>query len=77
MEFKKGDKIIWDSRFGYDLGYFIGDTNENMYNTFGVDLVTGIVGGKLFVYESEVLPYNEDTIKEMSKKYGHTKQFKK
>ena len=76
MGFKKGQKIIWDSRFGYDLGYFIGDTNHNMYGTFGVDLVTGIVGGKLFVYESEVIPYNEDTIKQMVKKYGTEKQFK-
>jgi len=47
-----------------------------MYGTFGVDLVTGVVGGKLFVYEHEVVPYNEETIKGMGKKYGYEKQFK-
>ena len=76
MEFKKGDKIIWDSRFGYDLGYFIGDTNH-MDGAIGIDLVTGSVGGKLFAYPSEVISYNEETIKEIIKKYGYEKQFKK
>jgi hypothetical protein len=29
--FVKGDKVIWDSHFGYEVGYFIGEGNQ--YNS--------------------------------------------
>lgn len=73
--FKKGDKIIWDSFFGYELGYFIRKSDKYLYNSYRINLVTGIVEGETLRSKDEIIPYNEDTIKEMIKKYGYTKTF--
>lgn len=70
MEFKKGDKIIWDSHFGYEIGYFIEDSHNQMYDSYKVDLITGICQGEGLRPASEIKPFNEETIKEMSEKYN-------
>ena len=70
---KAGDRIIWDSRWGYEIGYFVG--NSNLYNDYTVDLITGKCQGKLSVNMSEVIPYSIDLIKEKEKRYGYLKDF--
>ena len=74
---KKGIKIIWDSNFGYELGYFIKKSDENMYNTFLVDIRTGIITGKCMHYKNEILLYNSDNLELMKKKYNYIKKFSK
>lgn len=77
MKFKKGDKIIWDSGFGYEIGYFIEESNEFMYHSFRIDLCTGVVQGQCLRYQGQIKPYNEQTISEMVSKYGYEKKFSK
>ncbi len=76
MKFNKGDKIIWDSFFGYELGHFICESDETMYNSYKVDMETGTVQGECLKSKQEVKPFNEETMKEMVKKYGREKTFK-
>lgn len=76
MVFKKGNKIIWDSHFGYEIGYFIEDSHNQMYGSYKIDLTTGVVQGESLRPSSEVIPYDDKMINEMIKKYGYEKQFK-
>ena len=69
MEFKKGDRIIWDSGFGFEIGRFIEDSEHQMYGSYKVNLITGVVQGESLRPSSEIKPLNEETIKEVSKKY--------
>ena len=73
-ELKKGDKIIWDSHFGYEIGYFI-DVNPNMYYSYRVNMVTGIVQSKCSYTKSEIKLHTPESIKEMELKYGYLKEF--
>lgn len=70
MEFKKGDRIIWDSGFGFEIGRFIEDSEHQMYGSYKVNLITGVVQGESLRPASEIKPFNEETIKEMSEKYN-------
>ena len=69
---KKGDKIIWDSHFGYEIGYFIEESNDNMCK---VNIGTGIATGECLHSKNEIHPYNLDKLSEMQNKYNYTKEF--
>jgi len=71
---KPGDKIIWDSAFGYDLGFYQSDKGVS-YETCLVKLVTGPAQGKLSVPKHEVLPYTTQNYKKTAAKYGYTTEF--
>jgi len=72
--FNKGDKVIWDSYFGYDLGIFQGEgVTEDTYN---IIMETGVVQGSNCLPKSEIHKYSPEKLKEVSKKYGYTKYFK-
>ena len=68
---KKGDKIIWDSHFGYEVGYFSKEKGV-MYNTSEVDLVSGIVHGKLSVTSYEILAFTKEIVESLNVKYNKT-----
>ena len=72
-EFILNDRIIWDSHFGYEIGYFIGD--GKMMATYEVILVTGKVQGLVSHSVSEIHKYSEDLVSKLSEKYGYQKQF--
>lgn len=72
---KKGDKIIWDSGFGYEVGFFIGEGNDKMYNSYRINLVTGSVEGDSLRSKDEVIPYGKEEIKLMFNKYGYIKKY--
>ncbi|MEO6305570.1 MAG: hypothetical protein ABIP51_20570 [Bacteroidia bacterium] len=73
LEMKKGDKVIWDSNFDYDLGYYLG--KGVTYNTFLIDKVTGIVKGPVSYSISQIKPYTEELHKELKEKYSSNKNF--
>ena len=52
FSFKIHDKVIWDSNFGYEVGYFLGKGNS--MGTYLIDMQTGIVQGKCSHSESEI-----------------------
>lgn len=57
----KGDKIIWDSGFNYELGTYI--SKGLIY------VETGSVQGELNVPENEVFPQSKKNLEEMINKY--------
>lgn len=70
---KIGDKVIWDSNFGYEVGYFLGDSNA--YCQYSVDIISGKYRGKASVSQSSIKPYTEELIEELIVKYGYSKNF--
>lgn len=71
---KEGDKIIWDSDFGYEVGYYIKESDFNIYNTYLVNVCTGIVTGECMHPKHEIIAYNPKNLAEMQNKYGYEKK---
>jgi len=67
---KKGDFIIWDSRFGYDIGFY---SNEKgvMYNTCEIYLITGISSGRFSASHHEVKPFTKELVEELNERYTY------
>lgn len=72
---KAGDRIIWDSGFGYEIGYFIEDGEKQMYNSFKIDLVTGVVQEETLRSKDEIIPYTLENQNQMKVKYKYDKAF--
>lgn len=72
-EFKKNDRIIWDSSWGYEIGYF--EETGATVGTLKVDMITGIVQGLVSHPISEIKPYSKELVSELTKKYGYEKSF--
>ena len=72
---KKGDKIIWDSGFGYEIGYFIEDTEKQMYNSYKIDLITGVVQEETLRSKDEIILYTKENQSRMKAKYKYYKAF--
>ncbi len=74
MDFEYNERIIWDSHFGYEIGFFIGEGNS--YNTWLVELRSGrIVGEEVSHSKDEIHPYSEELLEKLTKKYGYEKRF--
>lgn len=72
-KFKKGDRVIWNSCFGYEIGFFEqADHDESIILT----LSTGsLVGADIKVAPFEVFPYSNDLVDQLTKRYGYEKRF--
>ncbi len=66
----KGDKIIWDSGFGYDIGYYLKDI-EQMSCSGQSYMVSGPIGGKFTDYSGRFLPFTKEKVDELNKKYEY------
>lgn len=71
--FVKGDKVVWDSHFGYEIGYFLGE--GVMMNTYLVDVCTGKITGECSYSKDEIHPYTNELIDFLNIKYGYEKRF--
>ena len=72
---KKGDKIIWDSGFGYEVGYFIEDGDKKMSNTYVIELVTGVEKGRTYRSKDEITFYTPENKNRMKSEYKYDKTF--
>lgn len=72
-EFIINQKIIWDSGFGYDLGFFIGKGNS--WNTWLIDKVTGKIKGNVSISKGEIFPYSKELHDILYVKYKYDKCF--
>jgi hypothetical protein len=68
-----GDKVIWDSNFGYEVGYFLSDSNA--YFQYSVDIISGKYKGEASVSQTSLKPYSLELVEELTKKYGYLKTF--
>ncbi len=72
--FSVGDKVIWDSHFGYDIGYFIGEGAA--YEHWKIELASGkFYGTETMVSKSELHHYSKDLIVKMTARYGYEKDW--
>ena len=70
MGFKKGDKIIWDSGFGYDLGSYV--SKGNPYCSITIINHTGLCPEQeQAVWESQVLEDTWENREKMLEKYKY------
>ena len=67
----KGDKIIWNSGFGYEIGYFIEKSDFNMYNTYKVNMISGKITGECMHSKNEIFLYSDELLKQMKKIYKY------
>jgi hypothetical protein len=68
---KKGDKVIWDSGFGYEICEFIGD--GVMYYTYAVKQLTGSLVGEICSFScNEIFPYTDEKYNEMVTNYKYS-----
>ena len=71
---KKGDKIIWDSGCGYDIGIF--EEDQTIYNTQTITLNSGkAYGSKIAIPSYELFLYTKELQKKMTEKYGYDFSF--
>ena len=72
---KEGVKIIWNSGSGNDIGYYVSESDDIMYNSYEIELVSGRILGKTLRDKDQVIPYTASTITEMIEEYGYEKKF--
>ena len=72
-EFSFNEKVVWDSNFGYEIGYFLDEGNQ--YHTYLIDMKTGLIHEPCSHSKSEIHKYSEELIDKLSKKYGYEKRF--
>lgn len=70
---KKGNKVIWDSNFGYELGYYLGEGNQ--INTFLIDIKTGLIKAPVSYPIHQVKIYTKKLHNELKEKYNSNKNF--
>lgn len=73
-KFTFNQEVIWDSGFGYDIGLWLGEDKNQYYHDI-IDLRTGIIYEPTSLLKSEIKPYSEELIKELTEKYGYEKKF--
>lgn len=69
------EKIIWDSGFGYEIGFFIREANDIVQNTVIVELITGSQIGSALRSKDSIHLYCEETLEKMYKKYKYWHNF--
>ncbi len=75
---KKGDRIIWNSGFGYEIGYFVEFLeNKTLDYDCKVELITGVVQGVTMKNFNEIEQYTDKRQSHLKSKYGYDKAFSK
>jgi hypothetical protein len=77
---KKGDKVIYDSRFGYDIALYQSEDDSNRGNVLvkmmSGDLLGRDLKGEVFsLPRSEIYPYDDKLQRELFAKHGYDKTF--
>jgi hypothetical protein len=73
LVFLFNEKVIWDSHFGYEIGYFLGEGNQ--YYTYLIDVRTGLIHEPCSYSKSEIHKYTDELIDKLTAKYGYEKRF--
>lgn len=69
-EFIKGQRVIYHSGIGYDLGRFHGE-NQNQYEHYDVIIETGMFRGQtMSLPKSNIIPETKENLQSMFDKYG-------
>jgi len=71
--FSFNEAVVWDSHFGYEIGYFLGEGHVS--KTYLIDVRTGAYHGPTCYPKGEIHKYSNELIDELTKKYGYEKRF--
>ena len=71
--FDFNERVVWDSGFGYEIGYFLGEGTS--YDTWLIDVKTGLIVEPCSHSKSEVFKYTTELINKLTAKYGYEKRF--
>jgi hypothetical protein len=71
--FSFNEAVVWDSHFGYEIGYFLGE--GHVCETYLIDVRTGLVHEPTCYPKSEIYKYSNELIDKLTKKYGYEKRF--
>jgi len=71
--FDFNERVVWDSGFGYEIGHFLGEGVA--YNTWLIDVKTGLIVEPCSHSKSEVFKYTNELINKLTAKYGYEKRF--
>lgn len=71
--FSFNEAVVWDSHFGYEIGYFLGE--GHVYETYLIDVRTGVVHEPTCYPKLEIHKYTNELIDKLTKKYGYEKRF--
>ncbi len=71
--FDFNERVVWDSGFGYEIGHFLGKGNS--YDTWLIDVRTGLIVEPCSHLKSEVFKYTNELINKLTAKYGYEKRF--
>lgn len=72
---EKDDRIIWDSKSGYDIGYFVSNVC-GQYMHCSVRLISGKYNHPSNEFlNHEVIPYTDGNLNKMADKYGYEYRF--
>ena len=66
------ERVVWDSGFGYEIGHFL--IEGNSYDTWLIDVRTGLITGTCSYSKSEVFKYSSELIKTLTAKYDYEKR---
>lgn len=75
LPFSPNERVIWDSHFGYEIGYFLGE--GHVYETWLINVITGIFPQPTCHPKSEVYKYTNELVDKLTEKYGYEKRFSK
>jgi hypothetical protein len=73
LTFSLNERVIYDSEFGYEIGYFKGP--GILYHTYLIDLRSGIIQEPISYSISSIHKYSCELIKELTLRYGYEKSF--
>lgn len=71
--FDFNERVIWESGFGYEIGHFLGEGKP--YDTWLIDMRTGLIIGQCSHSKSEIFKYTNELINKLTTKYGYEKRF--
>lgn len=72
---EKGDKILWDSGFGYEIGYYIGESSVYFHVTVSLISNKYSENGDCCFVKTDIIPYTEEDSKRLSDEYGYEHRF--
>lgn len=70
--FSINERVIWDSRFGYEVGYFLGE--GILEHSFLIDIKSGHFPGQCSYSKDEVFKYTNEHLQQLQAKYGYLNQ---
>lgn len=71
--FQINERVIWNSSFGYEIGYFLGEGNQ--YHTYLIDEKSGLYPQLCSHSIDQIFKYSDEMVDVLTTTYGYEKRF--